>query len=118
MIEAVNSDDLILTKSMPIAGRSPRELAWRRFKSHRAGVLTLVVAAFLVVVTLFAPILKALFGLDPTVRYNNLLNQQGFPAGPFNGISLTHPLGLEPGIGHDLLSRLLYGARVSFSGIS
>jgi ABC-type dipeptide/oligopeptide/nickel transport system permease subunit len=100
---------------MPIAGRSPRELAWRRFKSHRAGVLTLVVAAFLVVVTLFAPILKALFGFDPTVRYNNLLNQQGFPAGPFNGISLTHPLGLEPGIGHDLLSRLLYGARVSFS---
>ena len=97
-----------------IAGRSPRELAWRRFRSHRAGLVTLVIAAFLILSTLFAPLLKKLFGLDPTVRYNNLLNQQGFPAGKFNGISLAHPLGLEPGIGHDLLSRLLFGARVSF----
>lgn len=101
--------------NLSVRSRSPRELAWRRFRSHRAGVITLAIALFLVAVTLLAPLLKAIFGLDPTIRYNNLLNAQGFPAGKFNGISLAHPLGLEPGIGHDLLSRLLFGARVSFT---
>jgi len=42
------------------------------------------------------------------------MNSQGFPTGGFNGISWAHPLGLEPGIGHDLLARLLFGARTSF----
>ncbi|MFM8841945.1 MAG: ABC transporter permease, partial [Actinomycetota bacterium] len=84
-------------------------------RSHRAGLITLSIALFLIIVTLFAPLLRRIFGLDPTIRYNELLNAQGFPAGGFNGISLAHPLGLEPGIGHDLLSRLLFGARVSFT---
>jgi peptide/nickel transport system permease protein len=104
-----------LKQERAIQGLSPRELAWRRFRSHRAGLITLTIAIFLIAVTLFAPLLRKVFGLDPTIRYNELLNAQGFPAGGFNGISLAHPLGLEPGIGHDLLSRLLFGARVSFT---
>ena len=98
-----------------IAGRSPRELAWRRFRTHKAGLVTLIIAVTLVLATLFAPVLKSLFGLDPTIRYSDLLDAQGAPKGSFNGISLDHPLGLEPGIGHDLLSRLLFGARISFA---
>lgn len=104
-----------LYSSPDIAGRSPRELAWRRFRTHKAGLLTLVIASCLITFTLFAPVLKTIFGLDPTIRYNDLLDAQGAPIGSFNGISFSHPLGLEPGIGHDLLSRLLFGARISFA---
>ena len=97
-----------------VVGRSPRELAWRRFRSNKTGVVTLVIALILIFSTIFAPLLRTLFGLDPRARYNDLMDKRGFPTGGFNGISWSHPLGLEPGIGHDLLSRLLFGARISF----
>lgn len=100
--------------SAPVVGRSPRQLAWRRFRKNKTGLITLTVAVVLILSTVFAPVLRAIFGLDPRARYNDLMNQQGFPTGGFNGISWSHPLGLEPGIGHDLLSRLLFGARTSF----
>ena len=103
-----------LEATIGVVGRSPRELAWRRFRSNKTGVITLAIALALIFSTLFAPVLRAIFGLDPRARYNELMNQQGFPKGGFNGISWAHPLGLEPGIGHDLLSRLLFGARTSF----
>jgi peptide/nickel transport system permease protein len=35
------------------------------------------------------------------------------PAGSWGGVSLDHPLGVEPLTGRDLLARLLYGARIS-----
>ena len=98
-----------------IVSRSPRQLAWRRFKNHRAGVASLILAVLLIAVTLLAPLFRTFFGLDPTIRYTDLLNAQGYPSGGFNGISWKHPLGLEPGIGQDLLARLLFGARISFT---
>ena len=100
--------------STSVVGRSPRELAWRRFRANKAGLVTLSVALVLILSTAFAPLLRTLFGLDPRERYNELLNGQGYPLGGFNGISWSHPLGLEPGIGHDLFARLLFGARISF----
>ena len=98
-----------------VLSRSPRQLAWLRFRSHKAGVTTLVIATLLILATLFAPVFRTLFGLDPTTRHTDLLNSQGYPKGGFNGISWQHPLGLEPGIGQDLLARLLFGARISFT---
>ena len=103
-----------LESATGVVGRSPRELAWRRFRSNKTGVITLAVASILILSTAFAPLLRTLFGLDPRERHNDLLNNQGYPLGGFNGISWSHPLGLEPGIGHDLLARLLFGARISF----
>ena len=37
------------------------------------------------------------------------------PIGKFGGISLDHPLGVEPGTGRDVLSLLLYGSRISYT---
>jgi peptide/nickel transport system permease protein len=36
------------------------------------------------------------------------------PTGKWGGISLAHPLGLEPGTGRDVFALLLYGSRISF----
>jgi peptide/nickel transport system permease protein len=35
------------------------------------------------------------------------------PLGAFGGVSLDHPLGVEPLTGRDILARLLYGSRIS-----
>jgi ABC-type dipeptide/oligopeptide/nickel transport system permease subunit len=37
------------------------------------------------------------------------------PIGHWGGISLAHPLGLEPGTGRDVFALLLYGSRISFT---
>jgi peptide/nickel transport system permease protein len=42
------------------------------------------------------------------------MDSRGQIIGKFGGISWDHPLGIEPGIGYDLLARLMYGARISF----
>jgi peptide/nickel transport system permease protein len=44
----------------------------------------------------------------------NALDERGEVPGDWNGISFEHPFGVIPGIGYDLLARMLFGARVSF----
>jgi ABC-type dipeptide/oligopeptide/nickel transport system permease subunit len=60
------------------------------------------------------PIVGKLLGIDGRERFPETLSSRGMPIGKFGGISWSHPLGIEPGIGHDLLARLLFGARISF----
>lgn len=54
-------------------------------------------------------------GLNPTSQYASRIAETGIPFGHFGGMSFTHPLGLEPGVGRDLMSLLLYGSRISFT---
>ena len=61
-----------------------------------------------------APLIGGLLGIDGRQRYPETLTSRGMPIGNFGGISWSHPLGIEPGIGHDLLARLIFGARISF----
>ena len=63
---------------------------------------------------ILAPFIYSLLGIDPEARDMNALDSRGEVAGDWNGISLEHPLGVIPGIGYDLLARMLFGARVSF----
>ena len=97
-----------------VIGRTPRQLAWRRFRSNRFGLPTLIISATLVVVTVVAPFIGGLLGIDGRERFPETLSSRGMPIGSFGGISWAHPLGIEPGIGHDLLARLIFGARISF----
>lgn len=97
-----------------IQGHSPRQLAWRRFKSNKVAIPSLVVAVLAIVSVILAPVIYSLLGIDPEARDENALDDRGEVPGDWNGISAKHPLGVIPGIGYDLLARMLFGARVSF----
>lgn len=97
-----------------VIGRTPRQLAWRRFRRNRFGLPTLIISGTITLVTVLAPLVGGLFGVDGRKRFPETLSSRGMPNGNFGGISWSHPLGIEPGIGHDLLARLIFGARISF----
>jgi len=92
-----------------IAARSPLQLFWRRFRQDRVALASLAFIAFLVVLALAAPLVVKLLGLPgPSVQNPNLTNSFGSPLGP----SLAHPFGVDE-LGQDVMSRVIYGARVS-----
>lgn len=97
-----------------IAGRSPRQIAWARFKRNRVGVVAAFISLFLLGLSVFAPLVCRLVGVKPDTLNLESLDSSGIPTLPFGGISWEHPLGLIPGTGRDLLAQLLYGSRISF----
>lgn len=97
-----------------LVSRSPKQLAWIRFKQNKTGIVAACVAAFFMVAAFLAPVITGVLGLDPTSTYSDQLNEFGMPKGTM-AISWAHPLGVEPGAGRDVLSMLLYGSRISFT---
>ncbi|MDJ0384413.1 ABC transporter permease [Streptomyces sp. G-G2] len=97
----------------PAAG-APRQV-WRRLRRRPAALVAAAVLALLVLVALAAPLLADLAGQDPNAYHDDLVDSArgGVPLGSFGGISADHWLGVEPGTGRDLFTRLAYGARVS-----
>ena len=77
----------------------------RRFLQHRLAVASLLTLLLLALLSLGAPLLEDLLGLDG--QTTNLFQQNQPP-------SLEHPLGTDE-IGRDLLARLLQGGRVSLA---
>jgi peptide/nickel transport system permease protein len=97
-----------------IAGRSPRQIAWSRFKRNKVGMVAAGLSLTLLSASLFAPIVCRILGINPFDLNLENLDSSGIPRGPDAGFSLQHPLGLVPGTGRDLLAQLLYGSRISF----
>ncbi|MFD5747047.1 ABC transporter permease [Streptomyces sp. NPDC127033] len=99
------------------AGRSPGQLARRRFRRDRTGVAAACVVAFFFVVAVCAPLIARLYGKNPYDTYGQdnpgLLDDFGFPVRPNGGISGTYWFGVEPGLGRDVFTFLLYGIRNS-----
>lgn len=90
-------------------GAAVRSLAWRRLRRDRVTLAALAVVVALLLVALLAPLLVAALGLpDPNARDRGAVDAFGTPLGP----SAAHPLGVDD-LGRDVLSRLIYGARVS-----
>lgn len=96
-----------------VEGRSPRELAWIRFKRDKLAIFAAAVIATYILVALFSPVICSILGISPYRLDGAALNDFGLPKGRFGGISTEHWLGVEPGTGRDILARLMYGARVS-----
>ncbi len=75
---------------------------WKRLKRNRAAMAGLTIVVLLVLVAVLAPVIAP---YDPTA--------QDYGAA-FQGISAQHPMGTDQ-LGRDLLSRMMYGTRVSLS---
>jgi len=97
-----------------IAGRSPRQIAWSRFKRNKVGMIAAGISITLLSASLFAPIVCKILGINPFDLNLKNLDTSGIPRGADAGFSMQHPLGLVPGTGRDLLAQLLYGSRISF----
>jgi len=93
-----------------IEGRSLGQIAWLRLRRDKVAMGSAVFIVFLILVAVLGPLLVQ----NPDVYHANLINStlQG-PNGAFGGISLAHPLGVEPGTGRDMLARVVDGAWVS-----
>ena len=81
---------------------SPRQLAWRRFRRNRLAMLGLATIILLAIIAVLAPIVAP---RDPLK-----IDAKAFGKPP----SLAHLFGTDLS-GRDVLSRLIYGTRVSLS---
>ena len=111
--EALDESNPALDKN--IALRTPKQSAWVRFKSNKVGIISAAVATFFIMLAIFAPLIIKLWGLEEGKLYGENLDETGMPIGKFGGMSLAHPLGIEPGAGRDVFTLLLYGSRISFT---
>ncbi|GAA4085787.1 ABC transporter permease [Nonomuraea soli] len=101
-----------------IQGRSLGQIAWTRLKRDKVAIAGAVIVVLLVLVAALAerPFggLIALFGDDPNVPNQDAIDPlTSAPLAPWGGISLEHPLGLEPVNGRDIFARILSGAQIS-----
>jgi peptide/nickel transport system permease protein len=93
-----------------IQGRSLGQIAWMRLRRDKVAIAGGAVIIFLILVAIIGPFLVQ----SPTLYHPSLINPTfSRPNGPFGGISLSHPFGVEPVTGRDMLSRIVNGARVS-----
>ncbi|AZS89850.1 ABC transporter permease [Streptomyces griseoviridis] len=97
--------------------RSPGRLAWNRFKRDRTGVISACIVVFFFAIALAAPLIAKVYGKDPYTTYASqrpeLLNAFAYPAGPNGGMSSEFWFGIEPQLGRDVFTFLLYGIRTS-----
>lgn len=101
-------------KDKVFVGRSPGQLAWIRLKRDRTAFISALILVVAMVVALAAPLFQKITGISPTDQFTDQLTDFGaLPIGYLGGISGKHLLGLEPGLGRDVLMQLVFGLRTS-----
>lgn len=105
-----NKPEILLRGGPPVVEYSYLALIWRRLKRDRAPMIGAVLGLIIILTALFAPLLAP---HDPTVQYRDGLTPDGqpIPSTLLQG-SIRFPLGTDAN-GRDLLSRIIYGSRVS-----
>ncbi|MEZ7003758.1 ABC transporter permease [Streptomyces sp. AD55] len=100
-------------------GRSPGQLMWQRFRRDRTGVVSACVVIFFFLVAALAPLIAKLYGKNPYTLYAQepdypfLLDDFAMPTGSFGGMSGEFWFGVEPKLGRDVFTMLVYGMRTS-----
>jgi ABC-type dipeptide/oligopeptide/nickel transport system permease subunit len=93
-----------------IEGRSLWQIAWMRLRRDKVAMAGGAFIVFLVLVAIIGPhIVQNPDTFNPSLVDPTFLR----PTGAFGGISLAHPLGVEPENGRDLLARIVVGAQYS-----
>jgi ABC-type dipeptide/oligopeptide/nickel transport system permease subunit len=88
-------------------GQSAAARAWRRIRRDPTALIGLGLIVVLVLVAIFGPLIAP---HNPNYQFANGLNAEGLPVPP----SREFPLGTDT-LGRDLLSRIIYGARISLT---
>src|SRR6202035_202502 len=103
-------DAIVEGAGVAIEGRSLGQIAWRRLRRDRVAMGGGIFIVFLILVAIIGPHL-----VQNPDTYNSSLIDPTFsrPIGPWGGISLAHPLGVEPVTGRDMLARVVVGAQYS-----
>jgi ABC-type dipeptide/oligopeptide/nickel transport system permease subunit len=92
-----------------IVGRTPRQLAWARFKQDKAALLGLAVIFLLVLIAIFAPLIAKIVGHGPNELFGaQATDEFGLPKGP----SKEFIMGADTA-GRDVFVRVVYGTRTS-----
>jgi len=88
-----------------------------RLRKDRGAIIGLCFIVFVALMAIFAPFVVGLLGHPPNETTFEPLTDTGLPKGAFGGISSDYLFGIEPQVGRDIFSRIVYGSRVSL-GIS
>lgn len=107
------------TAVQQVAGKSPTQLATARFRKDKLSMAAFVIVVLYLALGVLAPLLVHFGLLNPTLPHNTAkyldIEAGSIPKGFLGGMSWSHPLGLEPGTGRDVLSRLVLGITTSLS---
>jgi len=96
-----------------IAARSPMQLFWRRIRQDKVTMVSALFIVFLCVVAIFAgPIVNLVGARPPNEQSTEFLDSFGSASGPDFA---THNYFGTDGVGRDVFSRTLYGARISLA---
>ena len=95
-------------------GLSPWQLAWRRLRTDRVAIISVVVIVLIIVMAIAAPVFAAITHHGPNEQFNTTgLTIDGLPKPP----SGQFWLGTDD-LGRDVMVRIAYGARISlFAGV-
>jgi ABC-type dipeptide/oligopeptide/nickel transport system permease subunit len=109
-VKATPTPEAVLAGAGQIEGRSLGQIAWRRLRRDKVAMAGGITVILLVLVAIIGPHITQ----SPNTYHQNLINPTfSRPVGAFGGISLAHPLGVEPVSGRDVLSRIVNGAQYS-----
>jgi ABC-type dipeptide/oligopeptide/nickel transport system permease subunit len=108
--EAGAAPEAALAGAGAIEGRSLGQIAWGRLRRDKVAMASGAVVVLLTLVAIIGPHVTQ----SPDAYHQNLIDPTfSRPIGSFGGISLAHPLGVEPVNGRDVLARIVNGAQYS-----
>ena len=102
--------------AVAIKGRSPWEIVRARLTRDKITMTALVFSMLFVLIAILSPLMVKLGWLKPDQTNTELVQGLGsLPEGFAGGMSLQHWLGVEPGTGRDLFSRIITGITTSLT---